>query len=75
MARTLIVGSQETGRTGILPVWGVHRQDAYAPSDVHLLVAPEYAHLSALCCVRRYVASSRPGPILQGSLPQGRNIT
>jgi hypothetical protein len=35
----------------------------------------EYAYLSALCCVRRYVASSRPGPILQGALPQGRNIT
>ncbi len=48
MAQTLIVGSQETGRTGILPVWGVHRQDAYAPSDVHLLVAPEYAYLSAI---------------------------
>jgi len=23
-------------------------QDAYAPSDVHLLVAPEYAYLSAI---------------------------
>ena len=43
-----LVGSQETGRTGILPVWGVHRQDAYAPSDVHLLFAPEYAYLSAI---------------------------
>ena len=26
----------------------MHRQDAYAPSDVHLLVAPEYAYLSTI---------------------------
>ena len=26
----------------------MHRQDAYAPSDVHLLVAPEHAYLSAI---------------------------
>ena len=26
----------------------MHRQDAYAPSDVPLLVAPEYAYLSTI---------------------------
>ena len=34
MPKTLIVGSQETGGTGILPVYGIHRQDAYASSAV-----------------------------------------
>jgi hypothetical protein len=48
MSKTLIVDSQETGRTGILPVCLMHRQDSYAPGAGHLLVCAEYAYLSSI---------------------------